>query len=503
MAQEYLSATRNLEKRITNHLNTVKTHLKNHTDALGNINGGGGGSATSTVEKQQEQIDLLTDVNNKITSCNTNGLSTSTNQQISQNLFKAEFDKKGNTQVYLNSASGTAIKADSTCTIQEDIDYKNGWYIINDTAGTKFNIYVGNGAEEKFTLADINSVYFKAHLNRYTGVASVPFMQIYTKPTGVNDAGAFFHSRINYVFNQNEIIGIGEEIVFFGGQAPSKKFSQRSIELTDAQILGENNTTEEILFIVCASSSNAGVNELNVNLTDIGFEYGNITRNYELLGKNTLTQLDNLNNKIIKTEGQSYTTNSGGLIANLIYGKNLTGNGNLEAIQVDSVGRVITSPAHNGMITTDGTGTEQRVMCNGNYNGNLRTFRVSADGSLLVESEHSWTTSTILNTIITAGSTSTSSIVDLGQGKSHEIDNVIIFVYNSLGQLIEVKSETSYDGINWFEDMYNMNVTTSNKNFNGGQEKFGVTRGHRYFRFQVTNLSQNNTDVNIHIGYYK
>jgi len=469
MAQEYLSATRNLDKRITNHLNTVKTHLKNHTEALGNIN----------------------------------GLSTASNQQVSHNLFKAEFDKKGNTQIYLNSASGSVIKADSTCTIQEDIDYKNGWYIINDTAGTKFNIYVGNGAEENFTVADITSVYFKAHLNRYTGVASVPFMQIYTKPTGANDAGAFFHSRINYVFNQDEIIGIGEEIVFFGGQAPSKNFSQRSIELTDVQILGENNPTEEILYIVCASNSGAGVNEMNIVLNDIGFEYGNITRNYELLGKNTLTQLDNLNNKIIKTEGQSYTVGSGGLVANVIYGKNLNGNLNLEPIQVDNVGRVITSPANNDIITIDGTTTEQRVMCNGNHNGNLRTLRVSSDGSLYVESEHSWTSSLIMNTIITAGSQSTSSIVDLGQGKSHEIDNVIIFVYNSAGQFIDIKPEMSYDGQNWFEDVSNMPVSTSNVNICGGQEQFGVTRGNRYFKFKVSNLDQNDTDVNINIGYYR
>ena len=72
-----------------------------------------------------------------------------------------------------------------------------GWNLTNSVAGTKFNLRFFDGSYQTVTLGQIQSVYFKGFINKNTETASMPFIHIYTKPTGVGDAGGFYHSRID------------------------------------------------------------------------------------------------------------------------------------------------------------------------------------------------------------------------------------------------------------------------------------------------------------------
>lgn len=215
----------------------------------------------------------------------------------------------GKAQVFLTSSGGTSVKADSSCVIQADPEFRNGWNCVNSTASTKFNLYIFNGAEETLTLGDLTSIYFKGYINRYTGVQSMPFLQVYTKPTGSGDAGSFYHSRINWVYNADDSIGIGEECIFYGEAEPSSQFTNRKIELTSKTVQGDGADTEEILYVVCASDSSASQNEMNATINLIGFNNSNIKRNYHLVGRSLLSDTyeilqdtDNISTKINNIE---------------------------------------------------------------------------------------------------------------------------------------------------------------------------------------------------------
>ena len=64
----------------------------------------------------------------------------STNQGVLETENSLD-NKRGFGQVLLTSAGGSAVKAGSTCTIQEDPEHRVGWNLTNDVAGTKFNLY--------------------------------------------------------------------------------------------------------------------------------------------------------------------------------------------------------------------------------------------------------------------------------------------------------------------------------------------------------------------------
>jgi hypothetical protein len=199
----------------------------------------------------------------------------------------------GFAQVLLNSAGGTAVKADTTCVVQEDPENREGWNLTNSVAGTKFNLYYFDGTQEIITLGEVLSVYFKAFINVNSGIDSIPFIHIYTKPTGVGDAGAFYHSKIDYLYNNDNTIGIGEECVFYGESEPKTAFSNRKIQLNDKTVNGDGADSEEVLFLVVSSNSGAAINTLNTTINVLGFDasVNNVSRNLNLVSSENPTGL--------------------------------------------------------------------------------------------------------------------------------------------------------------------------------------------------------------------
>jgi len=180
---------------------------------------------------------------------------------------------------------------------------------------------------------------------------------------------------------------------------------------------------------------------------------------------------------------------------------------NFRTIKTDGNGAIICDPSEDSIITADGVTQEQRVMLNGNYNGNLRTVKVGDGGAVNTEVDHSWdNTNQIFNTEACAdGDTITSSTFDLGQGVSHEIGLVEFFLDNSASVDIEVKGLTSYDGTNFYNSGNAYSVNSSDGSIYFSQEDVGIGGGHRYMRLSVTNNNGLGTSTNIsaQVGYYK
>lgn len=254
-------------------------------------------------------------------------------------------DSNGSAQALLGSAGATAILGDSTITPTADPENRDGWNFVNSVAGTKFNLYYFNGTQEIITLADISSVFAKVYINNFASLSGSPFFHIYTKPTGSGDAGAFYHSRIDYEIDSSVIVGIGEQVILWGENKPNTPCNNRLIQLKNKTVNGDGAGTEEILYITLSSNSGATINTKNITVTSMGFNTGDmggtngvINREFKLVtggnGGATEATLSALNSKISKGNDSSLTDAQ----QVLIYGKN--GTGALKPIHITNNGDV-------------------------------------------------------------------------------------------------------------------------------------------------------------------
>lgn len=257
-------------------------------------------------------------------------------------------DKNGYSQVLLGTSGATTILGDSTITPTADPEGRDGWNFTNSVAGTKFNLYYFNGNQEVITLGDINSLFTKLYINNFASLSGSPFFNIYTKPTGSGDAGAFYHSRIDYEINSDVLVGIGEQVILYAINKPNISCNNRLIELKTKTINGDGADSEEILYITLSTNSSATINEKNITVSSMGFntvnlgvDKGVVNRDFKLIAGSTNgateTTLSALNNKI--TQGEADVAGGGsGLQQILCYGKDQSGN--LDPLNVDNNGHL-------------------------------------------------------------------------------------------------------------------------------------------------------------------
>jgi len=161
-----------------------------------------------------------------------------------------------------------------------------------------------------------------------------------------------------------------------------------------------------------------------------------------------------------------------------------------------------------GPVGSNGTTTAQTVNLMGTNDGtNFRTVKVGDGGAVNTEIDHSWDNTSVLinNVTIAAGTDTTSSEFDLGQGVSHEIGRVEVFVDNSAGVQLEVSGGALHTASG---DLYlpasGTLVTSTEEKFTFSQEDVGLTAGHRLMKFNVENKDGSTaTDVTLRVAYYK
>lgn len=416
-----------------------------------------------------------------------------------KNVSGRELNFDGYGQVLLTSAGGTAVKADTDCVVQEDPEHRVGWNLTNTVGGTKFNLYYFDGSQEIITLRQVQSVYFKGFINVNSETTSMPFIHIYTKPTGSGDAGAFYHSRIDYKYDQDNIIGIGEECVFYAEAEPKTKFTNRKIQLNEKIVNGDGKDFEEILYITVSSDTGATQDALNVTLNTLGFNAiaGNvgdfdIHRNLVLISESSLTggateakqveildqvtvtanNTSSINNKISK--GADFTLTEAQQV--LVYGEvtsgpgvgelhpiHITNSGDVEVEIADMVkGQATMNQSFPVVISSDqsninvsnvndsvGDGSTQtslpRNTIYGCYNNSdLRSLKIDSLGRLLTQVEGVRTSGSETFTIADT-TTGTSSPITMGThkyiafyGDTDNTTNTNIFI------------EYSQDGLNWY-----------------------------------------------------
>jgi len=266
---------------------------------------------------------------------------------------------------------------------------------------------------------------------------------------------------------------------------------------------------------------------------DVAVNSGLATKVEQQTANTSLTNIDNttanIDGKLSKNTAITADGTTSALGVNLLAQTDGT---NFRSVKCDGNGALIVDNSEDSVISSDGTTQEQRVMVCGsndgvnlrtlacNDNGDVRSLLVGTDnggtthevqtsnnGILIVELDHSWETETLLTTTtLTAGSATTTNTLDMGQGVSHELDDVTFFVDNSNTSVsISIQPQSSPDGINWYVSSAGTSVsTTQAKSFICSDNCLNFGRANRYMRLRIVNNDASvSTDVSVQSGRYK
>ena len=187
--------------------------------------------------------------------------------------------QKGSSQLLLTSTVGIASYSDTLPVPIADLQQRKGWYYSNTAgAGTrKLNLYFWSSTPESspVTLSELKSMFAVITCDDLSDYKNRPFFAVYTKPTGVNDAGAWFHSRCNFTTDSADFIGAGEEIVMEVGENDYASL-HRTIKCKKdfAFCLGDQRPEEEILLISLQTDSSAPAGKCQVLVETLGTQLG-------------------------------------------------------------------------------------------------------------------------------------------------------------------------------------------------------------------------------------
>jgi hypothetical protein len=113
----------------------------------------------------------------------------------------------------------------------------DGWYFKNLLASSKVNWYLP--ASSGLTVSDIVNLYANILVVNKT---SLPFITIYTKPTGTNDYyPGFANARINYVFNGASLTNNNFYSLYIGANAPENNNQITPMKYTSLEVTNATN----------------------------------------------------------------------------------------------------------------------------------------------------------------------------------------------------------------------------------------------------------------------
>ena len=233
----------------------------------------------NTSGHEQIHVSNLSEI--RVTTDALESLHTSTNTSLSNidsTLSNANHHEYSNDKVKLGSAGSGDVIADSTYDPTADADDRKGWLwtkAAGDAAKFNYYMYGSTGSSHPWTLGDLKSLYMTCSVDKWDNVTSVPFIVVHTVPTGIGDAGGFYHSRRAYTLNlSNHKIVVGQHLNLYAINKPILYNANRSIPLENIVNTGDCADSEVIGLISVHSDSGAlmgtkiHVNEMGYNLND-------------------------------------------------------------------------------------------------------------------------------------------------------------------------------------------------------------------------------------------
>lgn len=184
-------------------------------------------------------------------------------------------------KVKIGTASGLGVAADSSPAPISDPDDRAGWLFQKTAPGSdKFNYYFYGEGSQPFTVSQLNAMSAVIRVDNWQGTSSVPFFSVYTKPTGVGDAGAWYHSRRTYMMDLPRTVLLGERVCAWSLKEPESN-GIRKISFQRTSTVGDYSPSEEILTISIGSDSGAPQNT-QILVESLDLELSGITTSLEL-----------------------------------------------------------------------------------------------------------------------------------------------------------------------------------------------------------------------------
>tara|TARA_R110000737_G_C14617241_1_gene492203 strand:- start:3066 stop:3752 length:687 start_codon:yes stop_codon:yes gene_type:complete len=140
---------------------------------------------------------------------------------------------------------------------------RGGWKYTKDVTGSnKFNYYFfSNQVANPMLLSELEGFWMCGTIDTFVDATSVPFLVLYTLPTGSGDAAAWYKSRIAYSIDLSKHhLYSGEKIVLYWGKKPEFDHKHRHFELTQTVTTGTAaaGETVNLLSAHCDSAVPAG-----------------------------------------------------------------------------------------------------------------------------------------------------------------------------------------------------------------------------------------------------
>jgi len=182
-----------------------------------------------------------------------------------------DIEENLNTEITTIFENNAAVIADAFGPSQ-DPEYRQGWYFTNATSGDKINWYFFDGMSEISTLGSF-SAYAVFTLD---SVANVPFLGIYTKPTGSGDAGSWYHSRQVWVKDPNFAVTAGKTYLIHTGSDPKVHPELTRIPLTlEFNSVGDQDAGEQILTAALNTDSSSAAGKYKFLVDSLGVKTEN------------------------------------------------------------------------------------------------------------------------------------------------------------------------------------------------------------------------------------
>jgi hypothetical protein len=171
----------------------------------------------------------------------------------------------------------------------------SGWRYTNAVENGASNLYFyGYGVNTQFQreikVGDLKNFFVKGRILNLSKVNSIPFVNIYTVPTGSGDAGSFFKSRITYRVSEANILPSEEIMMVFEREESGidtrlnegvyRNTTRRGMQ--EILRLGVGADTETVLFLSINTDSGADMNSVEVVYSAAGLTAFNRTNIVEL-----------------------------------------------------------------------------------------------------------------------------------------------------------------------------------------------------------------------------
>ena len=167
------------------------------------------------------------------------------------------FENRITNQLKIGTAAATAVIGGEQPGIADE-NGRPGWLFRKVGAGTdKINWYFYSTGNKQLTLNSLRNISATISIDNYQGTSSLPFIHVYTVPTVVGDAGAWYHSKITYTIQPNSTIVLGEAINIWTHKPQTQTNSLRSIPFNTKTVVGDGASDEPILTIAFSSDSAA------------------------------------------------------------------------------------------------------------------------------------------------------------------------------------------------------------------------------------------------------